>query len=113
MESEEKIKLTAKVFISQPMNGKTDEDIFYEKEQAIINVKKKISENFEDVEILDSYIHDAPADANGLWYLGKSIEILSKADYIYMCKNWEGYRGCVLERAAALSYGITVIYETN
>ena len=45
--------MTKKVFISQPMRDKTDEQIKAERERAIELVKKEYPN--EDVEIIDSF----------------------------------------------------------
>ena len=62
-----------KLFISQPMKGKTDEQILAEREQAIEAAKKLVG---EEVEIIDSFFQAAPADAKPLWFLGKVIGTL-------------------------------------
>ena len=50
-------------------------------------------------------------DANPLWFLGKSIQLLSEADVAYFAKGWEEARGCRSENACALEYGIELIIE--
>ena len=98
-----------KYFISQPMNGKTDEEIKAKRKE----VETAILEQEPGAEILDSYIESAPHDAKPLWFLGKSLEILSNADIAYFCEGWENARGCKLENECALAYGITVIEELS
>ena len=83
-----------KAFISQPMKDKTDEEIKAERAKAIDSLKEKFGEN---IEIIDSFFEDAPADANPLWFLAKSLELLSTADVAYFCKGWETARGCKIE----------------
>ncbi len=39
----------------------------------------------EPVEVIDSFFQEAPADAKPLWFLGKSLELLSGADVAYFC----------------------------
>lgn len=98
-----------KVFISQPMRDKTNEQIEVERQRAIETIKK---EYFNDeVEIIDSFFKNAPHDARPLWFLGKSFELLSTADVAYFIKGWDKYRGCKMEHTAALEYGIRVITE--
>jgi hypothetical protein len=36
----------------------------------------------EPVEVIDSFFQNAPADARPLWFLGKSLELLSTASCI-------------------------------
>ena len=48
-----------RVFISQPMRDKTNEEIKKERREAIEHVKKEVG---EDVEVIDSFFEDAPND---------------------------------------------------
>ena len=78
-----------KVFISQPMRDKTDEQIKSEREKAIKAIREKHN---EAVEIIDSFFENAPHNAKPLWFLGKSLELLADADIAYFCKDWDKYR---------------------
>ena len=97
-----------KLFISQPMRGKTDEEILREREKAIASAQKHLG---EEVEVIDSFFQNAPAAAKPLWFLGKSLELLSTADVVYFAKGWEEARGCRIENTCAIEYGITVIED--
>lgn len=97
-----------KLFISQPMRGKTDEEILAVREQAIKSAKDLFG---EEVEVIDSFFQSAPADARPLWFLGKSLELLSTADVVYFAKGWEDARGCRIENTCAIEYGIKVIED--
>ena len=98
-----------KLFISQPMKGKTDEEILSAREEAIASAKAKIADG-EEVEVIDSFSQDAPADARRpLWFLGKSLELLSTADMAYFAKGWQDARGCRIEHTCAIEYGIEVV----
>lgn len=88
-----------KLFISQPMKGKTDEEIEAERAKAVEEAKA----------VIDSFFKDAPVDARPLWFLGKLIELLSVADAAYFAKDWDKYRGCKIEHTCAVEYGIKVI----
>lgn len=94
-----------RVFISQPMNGKTDEEILRERDEAIKEIKKNIS---GDIEVIDSFFQSAPTDARPLWFLGKSLELLSTADIAYFCRGWDLARGCRIEHQCCLEYGIKI-----
>lgn len=95
-----------KLFISQPMKGKTNEEIEAERAKATEAAKEALN---DDVEVIDSFFKNAPVDARPLWFLGKSFELLSTADVAYFAKDWDKYRDCKLEHTAALEYGIKVI----
>ena len=97
-----------KLFISQPMKGKTDEQILAEREKAIKSAERQLG---EPVEIIDSFFQSAPADAKPLWFLGKSLELLSGADIAYFAKGWQEARGCKIENACAIEYDIAVIED--
>ena len=92
-----------KLFISQPMRDKTDEQILAEREKAIKEARELIG---EDVEVIHSFFKEAPNDAKPLWYLAKSLELLAAADIAYFCAGWELYRGCKIEHTCAVEYGI-------
>mgnify|MGYP002573851558 CR=1 FL=1 len=97
-----------KLFISQPMKGKTDAEILAERERAVQAAEKTLGEK---VEVIQSFFQGAPADARPLWFLGKSLELLSTADVAYFAKGWEEARGCRIENQCAIEYGITVIED--
>lgn len=97
-----------KLFILQPMRGKTDEEILAERKKAIESAERNLG---EPVEVIDSFFQNAPADARPLWFLGKSLELLSTADIAYFAKGWEDARGCRIENQCAIEYGIEVIED--
>lgn len=97
-----------KLFISQPMRGKTDEEILAERKKAIESAERNLG---EPVEVIDSFFQNAPADARPLWFLGKSLELLSTADIAYFAKGWEDARGCRIENQCAVEYDIEVIED--
>lgn len=101
---------TKKVFISQSMNGKSDEEIKVERAKAIDYIRTKFGDN---IEILNSFIdeNNPPSTNAGLWYLGKSLIILAEADVAYFISGWEDARGCMLEHECAVKYGIGCIIE--
>lgn len=97
-----------KVFISQPMVDKTDEEIKAVRNKIIEEIRAYID---DDVEVIDSFFEGAPHDAKPLWFLGKSLQLLSNADIAYFAKGWEKYRGCRIEYECAAEYGINIMEE--
>lgn len=95
-----------KLFISQPMRDKTDKEIKTERE----NIIKDVTNVLGEVEVIDSFFESAPHDAKPLWFLGKSLELLSNADIAYFAKDWDKYRGCKIEHTCATEYGIDVMH---
>lgn len=95
-----------KVFISQPMKGRTDQEIIEERAELFAHAK----ETYPDAELIDSYFGDyKPSTGNvALKYLAKSLELLADADVAYFAKGWENARGCRIENQCAIDYGIDV-----
>ena len=95
-----------KVFISQPMRGKSDEEILSERNQMIKKVEESATEK---PEVIDLFFQNAPVEAKPLWFLGKSIELLSTADVAVFAKGWQDARGCRIEHECCEQYGIKII----
>lgn len=92
-----------KLFISQPMRGKSDEEILTERKKAIKAAQELVG---EPVKVIDSFFQNAPADARPLLFLGKSLELLSTADVVYFAEGWQDARGCRIEHECAVEYDI-------
>lgn len=71
-----------KLFISQPMAGKTDKEILDERERVIRNVKELFPD--QEIEVIDSFFYGEPKTP--LWYLGESIKLLGQADIAYFAR---------------------------
>ena len=101
-----------RLFISQPMNGKTEKEILTVREKAIESAKAMLN---DDVEVIESYFEDYNPDKGcvPLKYLSKSLELLADADVAYFAKGWENARGCRIENQCAVEYGIDVIEDYN
>lgn len=91
-----------KIFISQPMRGKTDEEILAERADAIQSAKDATG---EEVEVIDSFFQGADL-THPLEYLGESLKLLAKADIAYFAPGWNKARGCLIEHECAEQYGI-------
>jgi len=97
-----------KLFISQPMRGKSDAEILATRQKAVDMAKERLG---EDVEVIDSFFQSAPADARPLWFLGKSLELMATADLVFFATGWQQMRGCRIEHQSAVDYGIETMYE--
>lgn len=95
-----------KIMISQPMKGKTNEQIIAERRALVQELEN------EGYEVLDTVFDTAPKDIDeAVWYLSKSIEYLAQADVVFFMKGWEYARGCKIEHQIAVEYGKEVVYE--
>lgn len=104
-----------KAMLSQPMAGKTDEEIVAAREKAVSFLE---SAGYEIVNTLftDEWYSRENMEKRGvvqipLCFLAKSIENMSLCHAAYFCKGWENARGCRIEHDAAKAYGLEVIYE--
>lgn len=103
-----------KIFISQPMKGYSN----FEIEIIRGKIKEALKEKYgNDIEIIDSFIKGAPANAKPLWYLGESIKKLSEADIAVFAYNtlviggkFALVRGCGIEEKCAREYNTLCLY---
>ena len=87
-----------KVFISQPVRGKTIEEMQEE--------RKSIKEELEKqgYEVINSVL-DISEGKSPVYYLAKSLELLDEADCVVFMKGWQEARGCRVEHMTAVEYG--------
>ena len=104
-----------KAMLSQPMAGKTDEEIIATREKAIAALREKGYEIVNTLFTDERYGKEA-MEKRGvvqipLCFLAKSLENMSLCHAAYFCKGWEQARGCRIEHEAAVAYGLDIIYE--
>ena len=104
-----------KAMISQPMAGKTNDEIKAAREKAITKLKNL---GYEIVNTLfsDEWYNSEKMESRGvvqitLCFLAKSLENMSLCHAAYFLEGWEKARGCRIEHEAAVAYGLTIIYE--
>lgn len=102
-----------KVFISQPMSGRTDAEI--------IAIREKLFDEYK-AENPDASLVDAYADVMshmGEYYtyehppiamLAESLMCLADSDLVIMAPRWENHRGCQVEHQVAKYYDIPIKY---
>lgn len=95
-----------KVMISLPMNGKTDDEIYTE--------TKKITDKLNElhIEVVASNFKQDPPDTcqhPPLFYMAKSIDMISKVDAVFFHKDWRYGRGCRIEREICRVYGVKIL----
>jgi hypothetical protein len=95
-----------KVFISQPMKGKTDDVIQAERESIVQFVKDIVG---SDIEVMSSFFKGEAERMKPLRLLGMALELMSDADTVVFAPGWESARGCRIEHECAVQYGIHVI----
>ncbi len=94
-----------KIMISQPMKGKTNEQIREERAKLV----KKLEE--EGHEVVDTVFENAPANEDiAIYMLSQSIRYIGKVDGVVFMPGWEKARGCKIEHQVAVEYGKQVFY---
>jgi hypothetical protein len=94
-----------KWMISQPMKGKTEDQIRAEREEIESYIAMDGGEvidtvfpSFYEEETLDS-------DSIALRYLARSIDAMAYADKVVFLEGWRDARGCRMEYVTASAYG--------
>ena len=111
------------IFISQPMTGKSEEEILATRQKAIDEIHQLASKDGVEINIIASYIDDATRkrfeervsdDINwDIYWLSKSLERLAMADTIWLCEGWEYSNGCNIELECATRYGVGIMYPES
>ena len=96
-----------KVMISQPMKGKSTEQVRSERASVMAMLEAK------GYIVVDTVFTDTPPAMTNvaLWHLGKSLEAMSAVDAVYFMEGWRQARGCLIEHMAAEKYGLWLIHQ--
>lgn len=100
---EQKIK---RIYISLPISHYDLE----ERKRYAQRVEDFLSASYEVVNPLKNGI---PEDADWRVHMKKDLQDLLTCDKIFMCKGFEGSKGCKLELDVASTCGLGVIYEQS
>jgi len=104
-----------KAMLSQPMNGKSGQEIISTRDKAIKALKEKgyeiVNTFFTDEWYSKESMEERGVVQIPLCFLAKSLENMSLCHAVYFCKGWENARGCRIEHDAAVAYGLDIIYE--
>ena len=109
------------IFISQPMTGKSEEEILATRQEAIDKIHQLFDADGVEINIIASYIDDATRkhfkervsdDINwDIFWLSQSLERLAMADMIWLCDGWKHSKGCNVEHECAIQYGLDIVYS--
>lgn len=99
-----------KLFISCPMKNRTKKNI----DRSMEKMHKLAEIIFDqELEVIPTWIDEEPTAEcvnPGVWYLGKSIELLAQADYFIGIQYRDFFNGCDIEARTARAYGIKSTY---
>ena len=96
-----------KLFVSQPMTGLSDEEIYAARDTALAYAKRACN---EELKLIDSFVPGVGDAGRPLYYLGLAIQALDGADIVCFAPGWEKSHGCVVENFCASVYGIERMY---
>lgn len=100
------------VYISQPMSGKSEEEI--------IAVREKIFGDYQadhpEATLLGSYMNEVELNRMPVYknqpvaLLGEAMQVMADADVVLFAPGWEKHRGCRIEDRVATYYDIKKVY---
>lgn len=97
-----------KVFISMPMNSKSEDEI----KEAIQREFQAIKKELPDAELIDSVFdmnkRENEPTSEPSWlikHLWRAIQLMAEADLVFFIGDWKNARGCYIEHMIAKSYG--------
>ena len=98
-----------KVFISVPMRGRKKEDIEYSIRKMERIARAYLVDNdieADNIDFINTIVKDNPPKEvdEKIWYLGASIQLLSKADYLICPERLANIPGCYAEKSIFSDY---------
>lgn len=96
-----------KIYIAQPMGGRSDEEILQERVSILKLMEDIVGPSIEEI---PSFFRGEERDKlKPLRMLGMGLELMSDADTVVFAPKWEEARGCRIEHEAAIQYGYHII----
>lgn len=103
-----------KAMISQPMAGKTEQEIIDTRNKAIAKLEglgyEVVNTLFTDEWYSETAMRERGVEQVPLCFLAKSLENMSLCHAAFFAEGWENARGCRIEHEAAEAYGLTILY---
>lgn len=96
-----------KIYISQPMRGRSTDDIIAERKALVADAA--VALQTDEVEVLDTYLNGY-TNKPPLRLLALALEKMADADAVIFAPGWRDARGCRVEHLAASEYGISIIH---
>ena len=98
-----------KVFISVPMRGRKKEDIEYSIRKMKRIARAYLADNdieADNIDFINTIVSDNPPQNvdDKIWYLGASLQLLSKADYLVCPLDIYQIPGCQTEKDVFYRY---------
>ena len=104
-----------KAMLSQPMAGRTEQEIVAVRNRAIAELERRgyevVNTPFTDEWYSAEKMTERGVVQIPLCFLAKSLENMSLCHAAFFCLGWQNARGCRIEHDAAVAYGLEVIEE--
>lgn len=98
--------MATKLYISQPMHGKSMNDILTERKRLVTEAAAAL--HTDDILVLDTLFINH--DKTPLEMLGRCLEKMAEADAVIFALGWRDARGCQVEHLAASEYDLKIIH---
>lgn len=97
---------TRKLYVSQPMANRSEEDILSERADMMAYACAKLDCEFREIPKTSPRFMKGhhPAEC-----LGQSIQLMAQADMVVFAPGWDSARGCIIEHAVCDAYKIPYI----
>lgn len=98
-----------KVFLSQPFTGRTEKDIFMERNYVRTLAEKVLK---DEVEIIDQYHQELARGQSRGWLMINDLKMILQADYVIFAPGWKKSSGCRMEMEFCKKYAIQYVQVT-
>lgn len=99
------------IFVSQPMRGKSDDEIFRTMFDTFVKIKTKFDGLATPRLIDQTHVATSEKGKTRLYFLGRSIQDLAKADLVIFTDGWDRAPGCRIENEVCCRYGIPMMID--
>lgn len=103
-----------KIFYSQPFHGKTEEEIFNERERVRDYLARLL--DHPTIKIIDQYhqwlpndVKERLRDKSDVWYMSQDLLKMAEADLVVFANDWFTSSGCTIEMKTCKKYGYNYI----
>lgn len=107
--------MTLRAMISQPMAGKSKEEILSTRSKAVATLEAMgydvVNTYFNDEWVEQQDMQERGIENIPVYFLARSLERMASCHAVYFCIGWENTRGCRAEHKIAKDYGLKIIYE--
>lgn len=105
---EELEEVDMNIFVSMPMNGKTDKEI--------LNKIREVEHKFPEDIVTSGFVnYDYLPQTNNtpVYCLSWAIEKIGCCDVVYFVDGWQTARGCQIEHDVCMEYDIPMMFEDD